>query len=93
MSDYTRTYEVDLSSYKEVCIRFGINSYDPRRYTFVCPIYNTETFSDYIYTVDANSYTWVAKITVSSTSIILSTMSISTNPDSNYFYVNDIFAR
>ena len=90
---YTRTYEIDLSSYTEVEVALFIKGYgEVTSYRCFVPVGNNYTAFNDEYT-DDNSYVWASSVRVYNNKIVVKTLSNSTNPSTNYIVISSIYAR
>lgn len=90
---YTRTYEIDLSSYTEVEVTLFVKGYgEVTSYRCFVPVGNNYTAFNDEYT-DDNSYVWASSVRVYNNKIVVKTLSNSTNPSTNYIVISTIYAR
>ena len=87
----TRTYNIDLSQYKEIMIDVGIMNYGNADSRSICirPIKISYSI-DYI---DHNKYKWHGIVRVNKESIEIKTLDDSSNQETFYLYLRFLSAR
>ena len=92
---YTRTYEIDLSSYTEVEIYLFIKRYSQLS-SYRCCLPGGDS-DNYIYFMDEytdhNNFVWATRMRVYKSKIEVATLSNSTNPSANPIVISGIRAR